>query len=440
MTLKKKILDRTASVGILGMGYVGLPLAMEFAARGFSVIGFDTDKIKVRGLRRGRSHISDVSLASLRKELKAKRFRATDNFDSIKDCDAIIICVPTPLRKTKEPDVSYIRSACRAVGARMRRGQLIVLESTTYPGTTREFVLPMLERGGEPRSSKRVRWKAGKDFHLAFSPERVDPANQHYRIPNTPKVVGGITPACTELASLLYEQVIEQVVAVSSASTAEMVKLLENSFRAVNIGLVNEMAQMCHHLGVDIWEIISAAATKPFGFTPFYPGPGVGGHCIPVDPSYLVWKMKELNFEPRLIELASTINAQMPEHVARRLASLLNEQKRPVRGSRILVLGVAYKPGVNDTRESPALDVIKLLLDQGAQVRYHDPYVPRVRLGRRRLSSTALTKAVVRKFDLVVILTAHQTVDYPLVVKSAKLVFDARNATAGMEQENLKRL
>lgn len=440
MALKKKILDRTASVGILGMGYVGLPLAMEFAARGFSVIGFETDKVKVRGLRRGRSHILDVDSESLRKEIKAKRFRATGRFDAVADCDVLIICVPTPLRKTKEPDVRYIRSACRAVGAHMRRGQLIVLESTTYPGTTREFVLPILESGGMSRRAKRARWKVGKDFHLAFSPERVDPSNQHYRIPNTPKVVGGITPACTDLASLLYEQIIETVVPVSSASTAEMVKLLENSFRAVNIGLVNEMALMCHHLGIDVWEIISAAATKPFGFTPFYPGPGVGGHCIPVDPSYLVWKMKELNFEPRLIELASTINAQMPEHVSRRLAALLNEQKRPMRGSRILVLGVAYKPGVNDTRESPALDVIKLLLDQGAQVRYHDPYVPRVVLGRRRLSSTALTSAAVRKSDLVVILTAHRSVNYQLVLKSAKLVFDARNAIAGVEQRNLKRL
>ncbi len=440
MALRKKILDRTAAVGILGMGYVGLPLAMEFAKRGFSVIGFEIDKAKVRGLRRGRSHVPDVSSESLRKEIKAKRFRATDRFNPVADCDVIIICVPTPLRKTKEPDVRYIRSACRAVGPRLRRGRLIVLESTTYPGTTREFVLPILESGGETRRSKRARWKAGKDFHLAFSPERVDPSNQNYRIANTPKVVGGITPSCTELACLLYEQIVEVVVPVSNASTAEMVKLLENSFRAVNIGLVNEMALMCHHLGIDVWEIISAAATKPFGFTPFYPGPGVGGHCIPVDPSYLVWKMKELNFEPRLIELAGTINAQMPEHVARRLASLLNERKRPVRGSRILVLGVAYKPEVNDTRESPALDVMKLLLDQGAQVRYHDPYVPRVRLGRRRLSSTALTKAVVRKSDLVVILTAHREVNYQLVLKSAKLVFDTRNAIAGMEQRNLKRL
>ncbi|MBI4423581.1 MAG: nucleotide sugar dehydrogenase [Elusimicrobia bacterium] len=430
-SLAEKIKDKSARLGVLGLGYVGLPLAVEFARKGFSVAGFEVNESLVSALNRGRSHVADVPSGTLRGLIAAKRFRATSGFDDLRGLDAVVICVPTPLRKSKEPDVSYILSATDAIAPRLRRGQLIVLESTTYPGTTRELVLPRLERGG---------LKAGRDFCLAFSPERVDPGNRTFKIHNTPKVVGGVTPACTDLAVKLYGEIISSVVPVSCAESAEMVKLLENTFRAVNIGLVNELAQMCHRLGLDVWEIISAAATKPFGFMPFYPGPGIGGHCIPLDPHYLAWKMKSLNFEPRFIELAGVINGGMPEFVVRRMAELLNEDRKPLRGSRVLLLGVAYKPDVPDVRESPALDVLKLLSEQGARVSYHDPYVPSVSLDGLELRSAPLTRAALKRADLAAILTAHGAIDYKAVLAGARRVFDGRNAIPGASHAKLRRL
>jgi UDP-N-acetyl-D-glucosamine dehydrogenase len=429
--LMEKISSRRAQVGIIGLGYVGLPLAMEFAAKGLRVTGFDVDAGKVAGLSKGRSHIPDVPSRLVAAAVKDGRFTATNRFDALRRMDAVIICVPTPLRKTKEPDLTFIVSACEQVVPRLRKGQLVVLESTTYPGTTRELVLPMFEAQG---------MKAGRDFHLAFSPERVDPANRNFRIANTPKVVGGHTPACSRAAQALYATVVEKVVPVSSTESAEMVKLLENTFRAVNIAMVNELAVMCQRLGVDVWEIIGAAATKPFGFMPFYPGPGLGGHCIPVDPSYLAWKMKALNFEPRFIELAANINSQMPEYTVERLGELLNHRRQAVNGSRILVLGAAYKPDVNDMRESPSLDVMKLLMDRGAKVSYHDPYIPSLSIEGRRLRSAPLTKAALKACSAAVILTAHKGLDYGMVLANAPLVFDARNALAGRKAGNLVRL
>ncbi len=429
--LIEKIAARKASVGVVGLGYVGLPLAMEFAAKGFRVAGFDVDAAKIAGLSKGRSHIPDVPSRAVAEAVKAGRFKASARFEGLGAMDAVIICVPTPLRKTKEPDLTYIISACEAVAPRLRKGQLIVLESTTYPGTTRELVLPMFEKTG---------LKAGRDFNLAFSPERVDPANKTFRIANTPKVVGGITPACGKAAEALYGSIVERVVPVSSAESAEMVKLLENTFRAINIAMVNELAVMCHRLGVDVWEIIGAAATKPFGFMPFYPGPGLGGHCIPVDPSYLAWKMKSLNFEPRFIELAASINARMPDYAVERMGDLLNARRKSLNGSRILVLGAAYKPDVTDVRESPSLDVMKLLMDRGAKVSYHDPFVPAVRVEARRLRSVPLSRAVLRACDLAVVLTAHRGVDYGLVIANAPVVFDARNALKGHGARNIARL
>ncbi len=429
--LAVRIESHEALVGVIGLGYVGLPLAVAFAKKGIRVLGFDVDSRKTKAIGKGKSHIPDVASSVVSELVGKKRLSATTNFDAVAKCDAVIICVPTPLRKTKDPDLTYIIAACEAVFSRLKKGQLIVLESTTYPGTTREMVQPVFESSG---------LKAGKDFHLAFSPERVDPGNTTYGIENTPKVVGGVTRQCGDLAAALYGQIVDRVVPVSSTDSAEMVKLLENTFRAVNIGLINEIALMCERLGVDVWEIIEAAKTKPFGFMPFFPGPGLGGHCIPVDPNYLAWKMKSLNFEPRFIDLASVVNGSMPGYVVRRVSDLLNESKRSINGSKILVLGVAYKPGVDDVRESPALDVIKLLLDQGALIRYHDKFVPSVSVEGTTLSSSALTAASLKSADLVIVLTAHQNVDYPEVLRHAKMVFDTRNATAGTARRNLRRL
>ncbi len=422
-TLEKKIRARSARVGVVGLGYVGLPLAVEFARAGFATLGVETGPARLAALRRGRSYVEDVSGAEVARLLGAGRLSLSADGRGLERCDALIICVQTPLRKTKEPDLSAVIGACGALSRRLRRGQLVVLESTTYPGTTDEVVRPALEASG---------LAAGRDFSLAFSPERVDPGNAKWRIPNTPKVVGGIDAASTRLAAALYGAVVRQVVPVSSAKAAELVKLLENSFRAVNIALVNEMAQVCDRLGLDVWEVVGAAATKPFGFMPFWPGPGIGGHCIPKDPQLLSWKMKALNFEPRFIQLATTINGAMPEYAAARIARALNGAGKAVKGSRVLVLGVAYKPGVSDARESPALDVMHLLAEQGARVEYHDPHVPRAEAGGRVWRRRALTDAALRGADLVAILTAHREVDYARVARRARLVFDARNATAGL--------
>jgi UDP-N-acetyl-D-glucosamine dehydrogenase len=423
----EKVAAREARVAVVGLGYVGLPLAVEFARAGFPVVGIDVDAEKVADLRAGRSYVPDVPSETAARiaarEPAPGRLFATTDFDGLSAADAISICVPTPLNKEKSPDVSYILAAAREVRARLRPGQVVVLESTTYPGTTQELLRPMLEETG---------LRVGEDVHLAFSPERVDPGNARWGIRNTPKVLGGATPACLRAASALYETILERLVPVSSTSTAEMVKLLENTFRAVNIGLVNEVAIMCDRLGLDVWEVIDAASTKPYGFMTFHPGPGLGGHCIPVDPHYLSWKLKLLNYHARFIELAGQVNASMPEVVVERVARALNEERKAVNGARVLLLGVAYKRDVTDTRESPALDIVQLLAGRGADVRYHDPHVPELRVDGLDARSVPLTDAELGAADCVLIVTDHRAVDYRRVVDAARLVVDCRNATRGL--------
>ncbi len=421
--LLKKIEDRTACIGVVGLGYVGLPLALEFANAGFHVIGYDVSEKTTKALMSGRSHIQDVSNAELARLVKAGKFEATADESRMKEMDAVSIAVPTPLAKTRDPDMSYVLASAEAVGRHCRPGVVIVLESTTYPGTTRELMLPKLEAAG---------LRVGEDVFLAFSPERVDPGNPTWNTKNTPKIVGGITAACTEVASALYATCLDSIVPVSSTETAELVKLLENTFRSVNIGLVNEMAIVCDKLGVNVWEVIDAAATKPFGFMKFTPGPGIGGHCIPLDPHYLAWKMRTLNYKTRFIDLASEINSEMPAVVVRKVAQALNEEKKAVNGSRILVLGVAYKRDIDDMRESPALDVIRLLEDQGAKVAYHDPHVPKFSEDGHDHRSVELTDKEITGADAVVIITDHTAVDYQRVVRLAGVIVDTRNATARM--------
>jgi len=417
--LLSKAKDRTALFGIVGLGYVGLPLAMELVRAGFRVLGFDISKRVVDGLNAGRSHIQDIPSDAVAKAVAAGKFSATADLSRLSEPDAISIAVPTPLSKTKDPDVSYVLSATESIKKTLRRGQLVILESTTYPGTTRELMLPALESTG---------LKVGEDFFLAFSPERVDPGNPKYNTRNTPKVVGGITPNCLQVTVALYEPAIERVVSVTSTEAAELVKILENTFRSVNIGLVNEMAIVCDKLGVDVWEVIDAAATKPFGFMKFTPGPGVGGHCIPLDPHYLAWKMRTLNYRTRFIELAGEINAEMPEYWVARVADRLNDQGKAVRGSTVLVLGVAYKKDIDDIRESPALDVIRLLEQRGAIVKYHDPHVPKLHEDGVELESISLTADMLHGTDCVIVVTDHTGLDYPLVAREAKLVVDTRHA------------
>ena len=424
MELNKKISDKTARVGVVGLGYVGLPLAVAFARRGYRVTGIEVDPRRAANLRKGRSYIEDVSSVELKRLLHEGLLEVRSDDAALSRLDAVLICVQTPLRKTKEPDISNILTACGRIAPRLKRGQLVVLESTTYPGTTEEAVRPALEKSG---------LVAGRDFWLAFSPERVDPGNKRWNIENTPKVVGGVNAASTKLAEMLYSQVVAKVVPVSSATAAELVKLLENTFRAANIALVNELAQICDRLGLNVWEVVGAAATKPFGFMPFWPGPGIGGHCIPKDPQLLAWKMKTLNFEPRFIELASRVNGAMPVYTVSRIARVLNTDGKAVKGSRVLVLGVAYKPGVGDYRESPALDVMHLLAEDGAKVFYHDPFVPVARAAGRSWRGRTLTDAVIKDADLVVILTTHPDLDYKRICRLARRVFDARNATAGLK-------
>jgi len=426
MDLKEKIQNKKAVVTIIGQGYVGLPLAVAFASVGFKTYGLDYDKKRVAHINRGISDIDDVSNETLRPLALSKTLVATARYDILKKSDCIAICVPTPLSKTKDPDVSYILSAVEGVKKYLHRGQLVVLESTTYPGTTVELILPLLESTG---------LKAGSDFYLAFSPERLDPGNSLYNTRNTPRIVGGITPACTRAATLFYEQIVERAVPVSSTQSAEMVKLLENTFRSVNIGLVNEVALMCDRLGIDVWEIIDAAATKPFGFMPFYPGPGLGGHCIPIDPHYLSWKLKSLNYYARFIELAGDINSHMPEYVVERITRALNDRKKPLKGAKILVLGVAYKKDIQDVRESPALDVIKLLDKAGAIVSYNDPHVGRVELDGFSLNSISLTLGRVKKAEACVILTNHSSYDYPWLAANARLIVDTRNAMGNLAKK-----
>lgn len=428
--LSNKIIKNQASIGIIGLGYVGLPLAVEFAKAGFSVTGFEIDKNKVKMLNNGKSYITDVHTANVLSLRNENRLKATSDFKHLNEMDAIIICVPTPLRKSKDPDVSYIISASKQILKNIRKGQLIILESTTYPGTTRELVMPMLEKS---------RLKCGKDFFLAFSPERVDPGNKLYNISNTPKVVGGITHKCGSLAAALYSKIASRVYSVSSTQAAEMAKLLENTFRAVNIALVNEVALMCDKLKLDVWEIIDAAASKPFGFMPFYPGPGIGGHCIPLDPQYLSWKLKTLNFYSRFIELAGEMNSRMPEHLVQKIIDALNSIGKTIRSANILILGVSYKKDVGDVRESPALDVLKLLLDRHAKIDYYDPFVKNVVLYKKPLHSVKNLNNL-KKYDAVVIVTNHSNVDYGYVVKNSKLVIDSRNATKGIKDSKIVKL
>ncbi|HEV2749430.1 MAG TPA: nucleotide sugar dehydrogenase [Gemmatimonadales bacterium] len=417
--LVAKTKDRSALIGIVGLGYVGLPLAMEFARAGFHVLGFDVSKNVVDSLNQGRSHVQDVPGAQLAGFVKASLFAATTDLARLREPDVVSICVPTPLSKTKDPDVSYVLAATDSVKQALRRGQLIVLESTTYPGTTRELMLPALEATG---------LKVGEDFFLAFSPERVDPGNPQWNTHNTPKVVGGITEECRRVAIAVYEPAIETLVPVSSPEAAELVKILENTYRSVNIGLVNEMAIVCDKLGVNVWEVIEAAATKPFGFMKFMPGPGVGGHCIPLDPHYLAWKMRTLNYRTRFIELAGEINAAMPEYWVARVVDRLNEQGRAARGSKVLVLGVAYKKDVGDIRESPALDVIRLLQRRGAVVSYHDPHVRKLKEEDIDLTSLPLSSETIAAADCLVVVTDHTDVDYALVERCGRVIVDTRNA------------
>ena len=430
MELKEKIRNRHARIGIIGLGYVGLPLAVEFAKAGFQVTGFDVDVAKIASINKGHSYIGDVSSEDISTAVKAGKLSATDDMSKLHDMDAIDICVPTPLRKTRDPDLSYVILAVDAVRARLKPGQLVILESTTYPGTTDEVVQPALEEGG---------LKAGKDFYLAFSPERVDPGNQTYTTKSIPKVVGGVNEVSTELASDLYASIISTIVPVSSTQVAEMVKLLENTFRAVNIGLVNEMALMCDKLKIDVWEVIDAAATKPFGFMPFYPGPGLGGHCIPIDPFYLSWKARQNGFECRFIELAGHINGSMPSFVVERVGEALNSQKKAINGSRIHIFGVAYKKDVSDMRESPALDVLELLHRRGAILSYTDPYVPL--LDHAEISLKSVPEADAAKgIDCAVICTNHSVFKYAEMPKRFPLVVDTRNALKNIDAENVFRL
>lgn len=415
--LRDKIETRTATFGVIGLGYVGLPLATAFAGEGFPVLGLDVVQSTVDGLNAGTSHIKDVPSETVQSLVDAGKFAATTDMTRLAEADVISICVPTPLSKTRDPEMSYVQAATESVAANLRRGQLVILESTTYPGTTREVILPMLEATG---------LEAGVDFFLAFSPERIDPGNPTYGIVNTPKVVGGLEPASTDLGTRFYSTVIEHVHPVSTPEAAEMVKLHENTFRAVNIALANETALMCDKLGIDVWEVIDAAKTKPFGFMPFYPGPGIGGHCIPLDPHYLSWKMRTLNYKARFIELASEINAAMPEYWVDKVWQALNEQGKSVKGADILVIGVAYKPDIDDVRESPALDIIALLQQAGANVSYHDPYVSEVHLSDSRLQSMNLTREHLQRADLAIIVTDHSSLDRSLIEECSSLIVDTR--------------
>ena len=429
--LLERITSREAHVGVIGLGYVGLPLAVELAHAGFNVTGFDVDERKTSAIMAGKSYIPDVPEADLAACVKSGKLKATTDMKQLGTMDAIDICVPTPLRKTKDPDLSYVVLAVEAVAATLRKGQLVILESTTYPGTTDEVVQPMLEKTG---------LKADEDFFLAFSPERVDPGNQQFNTKNIPKIVGGMGPNSTEVASAMYRATVQNVVPVSSTRVAEMVKLLENTFRAVNIGLVNEMALMCHKMDIDVWEVIDAAKTKPFGFMPFYPGPGLGGHCIPIDPFYLSWKARQNGFECRFIELAGQINSSMPEYVVERVAEALNTARKSINGSRVHLIGVAYKRDVNDMRESPALDILEVLTRRGAQITYSDPWVPELRHGAHSLNSVDLSAAIKTPPDCAVICTDHSGFDYDALIKSGTLIVDTRNALKDRQGATIFRL
>ena len=421
--LRALIDDGSARVGVVGLGYVGLPLALEFVRAGHPVVGFDVDEEKIASINEGRSYIDDVASDDVAQALAGGKFSATTDFNELARCDVINVCVPTPLTKTKDPDVSHMAKALEEIRKRLRSGQLVILGSTTYPGTTHELFVPLLESSG---------LRIGEDFALAFAPERIDPANKKFKVREVPKVVGGETAICTELAAKIFGAVFDEVVKVSSAQSAEMVKLLENTFRAINIGLANEIALMCDRLDLDVWEVIEAAATKPYGFMKFLPGPGLGGHCIPVDPTYLAWKMKSLNFQARFIELATEINGHMPQYVVDKVSEILNQDRIAMNGSKVLVLGVAYKADVSDIRESPALDVIRLLAERGAEVSFHDSYVGEISVEGRTYKNCDLTDDALAAADVTVIVTNHADVDYARVVAGSTRIYDTRNATHGV--------
>src|SRR5438094_6641047 len=429
--LENRIKAKAARFGVIGLGYVGLPLALTLSEAGFDVTGIDIDTNRVDAIAAGRSYITDVTDEELQKATREKRLRAPTHLPELRNLDAVSIFVPTPLRKTKDPDMSYVVAAADASARELRPAQLVILESTTYPGTTEELVLPALEARG---------LKVGEEFFLAYSPERVDPGNPNFNTKDIPKVIGGVTPRCAELAALLYGSAMESIVRVSSTRVAEMVKLLENTFRSVNIALVNEIALMCAHMNIDVWEVIKGASSKPFGFMPFYPGPGLGGHCIPIDPLYLEWKSKIDGFESRFIGLADKVNSGMPRHVVTRTMELLNEHGKAMRGSRVHILGVTYKKDISDSRESPAMEVIKILMALGATVTYSDPFVPSLSIEGRVMEAIQPSREVLASSDIAIIITNHTSFDYTEIVRNAPLVFDTRNATEGMKAKNLVRL
>jgi UDP-N-acetyl-D-glucosamine dehydrogenase len=428
---KRRIRQKKTRIAVVGLGYVGLPLAVEFAKCGFQVLGIDIDKDRISHIKRKESYISDISTKELRRVIASQNFSAGSDFSALRGADAIIICVPTPLKRKYHPDISYIKQAVHSISRNIRGGSLIILESTTYPGTTEEVILPLLESKG---------LKCGEDFYLAFSPERIDPGNLKYPVSKIPKVIGGVTPAATELTAALYSNIIDKVVPVSSARVAEMVKLLENTFRLINIGLIDELAMMAHKMNIDIWEVIEAAKTKPFGFMPFYPGPGVGGHCIPKDPLYLYWKARLHGFKSRFIKLASGIITHMPGYVVERLGQILDKRGIGLNKARVLVIGVTYKKDIKDLRKSPALDIIEILQKNNTSVSYHDPLIPYLKLNHINLKSVALNKGVIKKFDCVVIATEHSNVDYKLLLKDSRMIFDVRNVYQGLKSNKVIRL
>ncbi len=420
MNLLKRIDERKTKIGIIGLGYVGMPLSVEFASAGFQVVGVEANPERARMVMKGRSYVGDVPSSVLKKHVSTEKIIATTDSSALETCEAIIICVPTPLRKTRDPDISYILAALDQIERHGKNCRIVVLESTTYPGTCEEILLPRLEADHR---------KVGKDFFLAFSPERIDPGNKEYPTRKIPKIIGGITPKCTEVCSRLYSKAVEEVIPVSSTTVAEMCKLLENTFRSVNIGLINEIALMCHKMNINVWEVIDGAATKPFAFMPFYPGPGLGGHCIPIDPLYLSWKAKLAKFNAKFIEMADEINRSMPDHVVTRTMDILNAHNKCLKGSKILILGVAYKANVSDTRESPAIEVMELLKAKGAQVSYSDPLVPELKTDKLNMISKELTRKTLQQADCVIIITGHKKFNYPFIIKNSKLIFDTRNAT-----------
>lgn len=429
--LENKLANHTARIGVMGLGYVGLPLAVAFAKAGFKVFGFDIDEEKCRAIQSGNSYVGDAPLGEIQEVVRAGRLRVSNHPKVLQNLDAVVICVPTPLRKTKDPDISYIVAATEIFAQHVARGQLIVLESTTYPGTTREVILPKLEESG---------LIGGKDFYLAFSPERIDPGNPSFGLRNTPKLVSGLTPRCASLAKGLFLNVSDTVVSVSSLETAEMAKLLENTFRAVNIALVNEVAQMCERLKLSVWEVIDAAATKPFGYMKFSPGPGIGGHCIPLDPHYLSWKLKTLNFHSRFIDLAEDVNSHMPRYVVQRIVGALNARGKPLKNSRLLILGVAYKRDISDVRESPALQIIEELAENGAHVSYVDPHVSNLAIGGKVFRSVKITNAALARADAVILVTDHSAFDIKRLTAQAKIFVDTRNTSRGIRRRNIVRL